>query len=122
MNNGVVTLYRGLDVCMSDSLSLTKGIYQIGTMWKPVLAKIGPLTKLTIYTDVLQQNSKVYNNTYDDRYVVVKIDDPISYVSISLFERELEHMNGSTYVSDTDVIIIFLLIVSVLILLKKQYY
>lgn len=120
-----VILYQTTDVCSSTSFTVKKGDYVIGdSMWQPELAKIEPLTSFTIKYN--NKESKVYNNPYSDRYVVVRlgprtINRSISHISVSPFQRCNENIdcNCSSFMSPTDIIIILIIIYLLILTIWK---
>jgi len=128
-----VTLYDGLDICSSRQIGMNNGPYVNATLRKvilnrgfnPVIAKIEPLTTLILYTgDNMSGSSRVYNNPYDDRYVVVKIDqkNPIVSMEVKPFEIIKEQFTleeTGIFISTTDLIMIVIAIALVLFVTQR---
>jgi hypothetical protein len=128
-----VTLYDGLDICSSRQISMDNGPYTNSTLRKvvlsrgfnPVIAKIEPLTTLVLYTgDNMSGLSRVYNNPYDDRYVVVKLDqkNPIVSMEVKPFEITKEQFTldeTGIFVSTTDLIMIIIAIALIMLIMHK---
>jgi hypothetical protein len=129
-----VILYQTTDVCSSTSFTVKKGDYVMGdSMWQPALARIEPLTSFTVFYN--NKESKVYNNPYTDRYVVVRLTfDPssksqnISRISVSPFQRDIDprllsgeniDCNCSSFMSPTDIIIILIIFYLLILVVWK---
>lgn len=128
MEKALVILYRTNNVCQSETMAFNKGEYVFNTnMWKPALIRIESITTITIYFGS-DDNKKVYNNPYPDRYVVVKLDQEllehtITKIVVSVFTPSVECIRSSNnelcFLSSTDVIVILILVCT--FILFKQF-
>ena len=120
--NHTVTFFNGSNICNSRYINFNKGNYSIEYLNKyfsnPVLAKIGPSTKLTLYfnKDMIKQNNvMVYNNSYSDRVVVIKLPNKkITSFEVSIFRpmvEKIDYASYGIYFSITDIIFIFLIMI-----------
>jgi hypothetical protein len=125
MNNESVIFYRTNNVCKGEMFAIKKGNYKFGDgMWQPQLARIEPLTTLTIYYSNDKKDFKIYNNPYSDRYVVIKLQPQVQktiYADVSSFLSSQENTTSisTNFLSLTDaIVIVILLFLFILVSLK----
>jgi hypothetical protein len=120
--NGIV-FYDKMNICSAQSLRFTDGTYQgddnpglvAVKKLKPMMMKIEPLTTVEIMTQV---DKYVYNNPYDDRFVVVKLSsgEPIEitgYIVRRYINTETVIDKNGIYISFIDLLIIMLVIMMI---------
>jgi hypothetical protein len=83
-NSNIVIFFDGTNICTSKGLKFVFGNYScdyvnnyLSSNWIPILAKIESGTTLTVYFDSENSEPIVYNNSYNDRYVVIKLPNKI---------------------------------------------
>jgi hypothetical protein len=91
-----VSFFNGTDICTSKAIHFEIGEYDYSILSRyvnngdngqnrPVMARIENSTSLLVYSQPdLTGEPVVYNNPYNDRYVVVKIPTNLNVLSISV--------------------------------------
>lgn len=140
-----VTFYNKMDICSGSAAEVYGGHYfesQITTILageiKPVLVKIEPKTTLVMslrtespitqsFDKATKSDKIIYNNPYDDRFVVVKLPRQGSIIGITVsvythtLEENIDMRKNFVCFSFTDVLIILLLLCIILLLFRKRF-
>lgn len=108
-----IVFYDGYDVCSSNSTSFTYGEYVNNLKNEPVIARLQPRTTLTI-----NDNDK-YSNTYDDRYVVIKLDKKFKKFAVSKYHPVIVDLSDTRLISVIDLIVLLVLLIVIFLRLKN---
>jgi len=137
-----VTFYDKMNICTGASLSFSVGTYSYDNVkmmfgeLKPVMVKIDPNTSLKVYYSYdsfdsaihnreIGNDVMVYNNPYNDRFVVVKLPGLdiisgkiITGIDISIYTQssEISDTFHNSFIV-TIVIVMIILFVSVIVLM-----
>jgi hypothetical protein len=128
----VVSFYDGNNICNSNNKNFVSGAYShdniksFFTNWVPNIVKINAKTTLTVYFGPKTQNGTalnhlakddmmVYNNPYDDRFVVVQLPDKIiigfNIKQYSPLITKFTVSSSRIYFSTVDILIIIILLI-----------